>query len=381
MKTTYLSSSTVPSRTANSIHVMKMCQAFAKNGHEVKLIATDGKAQSGTDIWLEYGVEQCFKVEFINRPKWGRLGSIIYGRKAAQKAKQSLPDLFYGRCPHSLAWASKLGVPFIYEAHNLPQGFMRKRIESFLFSREAFNRLVVITESLKRAYLDKFPELNAGQIVVAHDGADVVNQVAISEPVTTNNPMKVGYAGSLYPGKGMEIILALGEAAPDYEYHIVGGNGPLEKWRAEAPHNVVFHGHVRHAEVSQILSQFDVLLLPMQRIVQTAQGGDIGQFTSPLKLFEYMAVKRPIVASKLPIVEEVLEQGKTCLFADPDDILEWKSALEQLKNSHLRESIASEAYKSFLLYYTWCARASRVLQGQQFPKIAGPESNTCECAA
>ncbi len=348
---------------ANSIHVMKMCQAFTKNGHEVELIAADGKARSENDIWSEYGVENCFNVEIISRPKWGRLGSVIYGKKAAKKAKHSLPDLFYGRCPHSLAWASKLGIPIIYEAHNLPQGFMRKRIESFLFSRENFTRLVVITGSLKKAYLDKFPELNAEQIVVAHDGADVVNQSARPEPVTTNSPMKVGYAGSLYPGKGMEIIMALARAVPDYEYHVVGGNGPLEKWRGEAPYNVVFHGHVPHAEVSQLLSKCNVLFLPMQSKVETAEGGDIGQFTSPLKLFEYMAVKRPIVASKLPVVEEVLEHGKTGLLADPDDVFAWKFALEQLEyNYQLRDTLAKNTFENFIKNFTWQQRAEKVLQ-------------------
>lgn len=65
MKITYISSSTIPSRTANSIHVMKMCQAFAKNGHEVTLLAPDNHKEyepSVECVYDYYGVDQCFEI-------------------------------------------------------------------------------------------------------------------------------------------------------------------------------------------------------------------------------------------------------------------------------------------------------------------------------
>ena len=55
MKILYISKSMIPSRTANSIHVMKMCQAFSDNGHEVVLLAPNIKNKSETDLKDVYG--------------------------------------------------------------------------------------------------------------------------------------------------------------------------------------------------------------------------------------------------------------------------------------------------------------------------------------
>ncbi|MFP4573762.1 MAG: glycosyltransferase [Desulfobacterales bacterium] len=361
MKIVYLSSSTIPSRTANSIHVMKMCQAFVKNGHEVALMASPGQ-ESQSDIWSAYAVDQCFSIKYIKRPNWGRFGSLVYGEHVARKVSQARPDLVYGRCPHSLALASRLNIPFIYEAHDLPKNFFRKRVEHFLFSRKNFRSLVVITEALKKAYLKNFSELKDVMVLVAHDGADIMDQTVLPRPTSISDPMKVGYAGSLYPGKGMEIIAELSKVATEYEYHIVGGNGPLEKWSNTLGENVIFHGHVSPSQVYLYLIEFDVLLLPLLRKVQTSGGGDIGKYTSPMKLFEYMTAKRPIVASKLPVLEEVLENGKTALLANPDKIYDWKNSLDRLNDDdQLRKLLAENAFKELRNRYTWLGRSKAVL--------------------
>jgi UDP:flavonoid glycosyltransferase YjiC (YdhE family) len=63
MKIVYISNSIIPSRTANSIHVMKMCQAFADNGHEVVLLAPDRykEYENGVnDVYEYYGVRESF---------------------------------------------------------------------------------------------------------------------------------------------------------------------------------------------------------------------------------------------------------------------------------------------------------------------------------
>ena len=68
MKIVYISNSIIPSRTANSIHVMKMCQAFADNGHEVLLLAPNYKEQNEkgiNDVFDFYGVRNSFKIKKI----------------------------------------------------------------------------------------------------------------------------------------------------------------------------------------------------------------------------------------------------------------------------------------------------------------------------
>ena len=72
MKILYISKSIIPSRTANSIHVMKMCQAFADNGHEVVLLAPNIKnkvEKRCIQISYEYyGVKKNFKIKKLWHP-------------------------------------------------------------------------------------------------------------------------------------------------------------------------------------------------------------------------------------------------------------------------------------------------------------------------
>jgi len=360
MKIVYLSSSTIPSRKANGIHVMKMCQAFAKNGHEIALIGEPGGNKENTNIWYEYGVEECFSVTFCKRPKLGRMGSLFYGARASSIAKEFPADLLYGRCPHSLAWAAKSGIPFIYEAHNLPRGYFRKKIESFLFSRKNFNCLVTISATLKRDYLASFPFLKEEQVIVAHDGADLPESFPQQNPNFSNSSIesfKIGYIGSLYQGRGIEIICNLSTLCPDYEFHIVGGsNHELNYWSDKLNHNVKFYGYIQPSKVLDYLCSFDVLLMPYQENVQTVK------YMSPMKMFEYMASKRPIVASKLPVIEEVLEHGKTALLASPENISAWKDALHILKkDAQYRKFLAENAFEELKYKYTWQKRAKSVL--------------------
>ncbi len=71
MKILYISKSIIPSRTANSIHVMKMCQAFSENDHEVTLLAPDRKNEyekKVNDIYEYYGIKKNFHIKKLGSP-------------------------------------------------------------------------------------------------------------------------------------------------------------------------------------------------------------------------------------------------------------------------------------------------------------------------
>ena len=80
MKIVYISRSIIPSRTANSIHVMKMCQAFADNGHDVILLAPNLKDQyekEVNDIYEFYGVKKNFFIKKLWHPNF-KVGPVFY---------------------------------------------------------------------------------------------------------------------------------------------------------------------------------------------------------------------------------------------------------------------------------------------------------------
>jgi len=229
--------------------------------------------------------------------------------------------------------------------------------------------MVVISEELKKIYLTK-EIISSSKIQVAHDGADQVNNFESKIDLQGNKEnLKVGYVGHLYKGKGMEVISAIADKLDeDVEIHVIGG---LEKdinfWKNKiTKKNIFFYGFIPHNKVSSYINALDVCLLPNQKIV-LAYGSDpsstnlnISDFTSPLKLFEYMSHRKSIVASNLPVIREVLNETNSIL-VKCDDFEMWVKSIKKLKNLQFRKEISIKALNDFNRY-TWKNRVLSVLQ-------------------
>ena len=368
MRLAYLSAAKIPSREANSVHVMKMCQAFAQLGHDVSLIApdtTDGLEPGVSDIYAFYGVERCFDVQKLPwRAVKGR--GWIYGWEAGRFARRLQVDAVFGRSLHACAWAARLGLPTIWDAHML--SFLQRWDERWLFGwmigARGFQHMTVNCASLARCILDQVPGLE-GRIVVAHNGADEVVEGLVPAELGSRERPKVGYVGHLYPGKGFEVIRRVAEVIPGVDFHVVGGEQrTIDALRGDPtlPGNVHLHGFVPPSEVERLCLAFDVLLAPYQYDVRVAGGGETAAWMSPLKVFSYMAAAKPIVCSDLPVLREIIEDGRNGLLVPPDDEKAWAAALERLlDDGDLRLRLARTARADFLARHTWRQRAERVL--------------------
>ena len=170
MKIYYISGSTIPSDMANAVHVMKMCQAFAKAGHEVTLF---GKAGDGDgDAFDRYGVQSHFDLclsPHRNIKYVSGVERVLY--TVFQAYKRGKPDVFYGRDPVALALLSTLGVPCIFEAHQLPTSALQELCVRRLIAQTG--KVVCISEALKQDFREMFPEIIETRVLVAHDGADL----------------------------------------------------------------------------------------------------------------------------------------------------------------------------------------------------------------
>ncbi|MEK6477768.1 glycosyltransferase [Catalinimonas sp. 4WD22] len=370
MKIVYIAFSFIPSRTANSLHVMKMCQAFSKNGHEVYLLVPDNKEEyekNITDIFEFYQVEPVFKV--IKLPFLKLKGKIlVFWLFLIYELVKIRPDLVYSRYVSGVFFASKLGFNCTFEAHNVIWDEASRDILHFnkLIQSKHFKYLVVISEKLKEAYLQK-NLIDESKVIVAHDGADPAPPHSDLENWPgRKGVLQVGYVGHLYQGKGMEIVYAIAPALPNMDFHIIGGyDQDIVYWKSKIPHqNVHFHGFVSQDRLSAYLHQLDICLLPNQKKVNThgLLKKDIGHYTSPLKMFDYMAHKKTIVASDLPVLREVLQHEKNAWLCPPAKPQAWIKSLDFLeKNEVLRTKLAECAWQDFMTHYTWKQRAIKVL--------------------
>jgi glycosyltransferase involved in cell wall biosynthesis len=368
MRMSYVAGTALPSRVASAVNVLKMCRAFAKAGHQVTLYAR-GRQADAPSIFAAYGIEPCFDLVLRAPPTLPLAKNLLYPLLVARAmASRPPPDLIYGRHAYALACAiGRSAAPFAYETHALPLRRARRLAESWLFRQPRFALLVAISRALAEDYAAGIPAQAGRPVMVAHDGADPVADPAPPPGSWPGRPSapQLGYVGHLYPGKGMEMVAALAEALPECDLHAVGGTEKdLASWRARCAGraNLHLHGYVPHALVPSYLARFDLLLAPPAPSVASAAGREIGRWMSPLKLFEYMAAGKPILASDIPALREILRDGETALLLPPGETGAWAAAARALlADTSGAAALGDQARAAFLATYTWDARATRIL--------------------
>jgi glycosyltransferase involved in cell wall biosynthesis len=99
-------------------------------------------------------------------------------------------------------------------------------------------------------------------------------------------------------------------------------------------------------------------------VVGATGASDISRWTSPMKMFEYMASGVPLIASDLPVLQEVLRDGANAIVVPAGDTARWRQAIEQLvADDDLRYRLAQTAQDDLVRRYTWDERARSVMVG------------------
>ncbi len=363
MRIVCISSSQVPSDTANSIQVMKVCQAFVQIGNEVTLLVP-GNPQSAIrnqQLLEHYGLTTIFPIEWLS-VRTRRL----FPWKATRRARRLEPDLIYAWPLQSAALGLLAGMPSMLELHDFPSGRFGPLWLRLFLALPGRKRLLPITDALRIAL-----DLPAGQTVIAPDGVDLERYASLPDPVSARGELGLPTAltvlctGHLYEGRGADLFLALAKKFPQASFVWVGGRpADVETWktRAASLSNVTFTGFVPNERIPLYQSAADVLLMPYQRTVATSGGGNTAEICSPMKMFEYMAAGGAILTSDLPVLREVLDET-TAVFCPSDEAGAWESALGGLLNDDKRRQALGQRARRAVERYSWVERARHILKG------------------
>lgn len=358
MKIDYVGGAYVPGRGADSVHQMHMCEALASLGHQVTLHARRGLEASSNDHAF-YGCAPNFAIVKHARPTLRGVGALINAALVARSVGAANgSDLVYGREIYGLACsigASKL--PFVFESHWNPKHRVQFELESWLFRRSNFHRVVFISEALRRIYFERFPWLPEHKTLVAHDAANVR---ALPPRTVPTERMQVGYVGGFLPGYGIDIVEQLARSHPAHDFHVLGGApDALLAWRAKAQRvpNLTMHGFVPPGELPARYANFDVLLAPYQDTTAHIR------WISPMKLFEYMSYGKPLICSDFPVMHEIVRNEVDGLLVPASSLPAWSAALTRLADPGLRRRLGASAAERLAAEFTWSRRAARVLEG------------------
>lgn len=362
MRILYISEAKFPSRAANTTQIQAMCAAFVRAGYQVDLI---GLNEMPARLVQRSENPAGFAVHLLRWP-WRRLRNRMVAAIGRRLARRLKPDLIFTRSALLAKAMVRQGTPIILELHSLPPGGSRleSALQRVLISHTLI-KVVCISQGLADDLKAAYPEQRNGlDVMVAHDGADPGPEPTPREPMEGRR-FRIGYFGHLYPGKGMELIAELAPIVPEAEFHIYGGTEKdIARWRSEKlASNIQLHGHIPHAEVRQRMEWCDALIAPYGKKVEHVAGGDIGRWMSPLKLFEYMSAGRPILASDLSTIREVLQDRVHALLCDPENPDTWKATVITMMGDELfAGSIGSNGRQLLLEIYTWDARTEAVLK-------------------
>jgi glycosyltransferase involved in cell wall biosynthesis len=266
------------------------------------------------------------------------------------------------------------GIPVVFETHELfaqtyredhprPSATQRRKLEAlvqrerFVYSRCA--ALLALTPPLLEDIRKEYGVNTPAEIVP--DGVDLKQAESPQIQPPNAHPILL-YLGSLHPWKGVEtLIAAMKYITRPARLAIVGGNedriaelrGLAERERVLE--RIVFNGPVEPGRRFEWIHRADVCLLPL---TETSIGS---RYTSPLKLFEYMAAGKPIVVSDLPSMRAILKEGEHAVFVPPADPRRLGLAIDQLLSDAPMRARIGNAARDLAAQYSWTERARTIV--------------------
>ncbi len=386
----YIANIRLPTEKAHGLQIMQNCEAFADAGADVTLWVArrlnTPALRAIDDPWAYYGVKRNFRLRRVpcldllplvpdrtdlpariifNLQQW------TFTLVALVLVLFTRADVIYSRdLPVLLALSLvKPRRQLAYEAHQRRAGHAGRWLQ-----RQVVRRVGTVIPVTARLGDDLVTlGANPARLLVAHDG---IRRERFAAPPTRAEARAalgwppdafiVGYVGRLQTmamDKGVGTLVEALRQVEGAVLALVGGPDDLaaglrRQWLSAGldERRFISAGQVRPDRVPLYLAACDVCAMPFPWTEHFAY------YASPIKLFEYMAARRAIVASALPGTAEVVTDGESALLYPPGDTAALAAAITRLRDDPaLRQQLAARAYERVLALYTWDARARAIL--------------------
>jgi glycosyltransferase involved in cell wall biosynthesis len=358
------------------LQVFSMCNAFVGSGYKVTLAMQENEGfEKNLEVFINNTFKSGIKFEIVTWKQKSKnlfINRFLVRNSIVQIATQNNPDIIFSRDSFMLNSLTKFNIPLIFESHNsklhtrhtILHKYLEKRLLRVTRSPN-FKCLFSISEALSKYWEQK--GVPQSKLFAWHDGFDAS---LFEKHIDKNNARSgldipidktiVTYTGGLYPDRDIENIVYLGREFSDVMFLVIGGpekhRQNFEKMSQEEDvKNINFMGFVEHNMIPYYLYASDILLALWSSKVPTIN------YCSPLKIFEYMAAGRTIVAHGFPTIREVLENQKDSILCEPDNFdslkLSLSIAIKDKNNSNYGEIARDKAFK----LYSWDNRVKELL--------------------
>lgn len=340
-----------PSRLANRIHVLSMARAFSV----LKPTVLYGRSLAVSDTK---------NLEIISTG-FGKTWQNAY--RIARDLSKKDPIILYCREPilgifFILIWKCwyRKNTPLVFEIHDIPHRWYERQFQKSIANRA--KKIIVITKALQNELHIQY-KIPLEKIIHLPDGVEYerfAKETEIAEELREVRKPIILYSGHLYDWKGVYTLAEAAKKLPDCSVVFVGGKDndvTALRYFARTISNIYVLGYKKHGEISKYLQAADILILPNTAKIEVSL-----RFTSPLKLFEYMASGKPIVASRLPSITEILTDGETGYLCNPDDSENLAMVINRvLQSPDQAARIALNAQK-YAQQFDWQHRARTIFE-------------------
>jgi glycosyltransferase involved in cell wall biosynthesis len=374
---------------AASIHASELARAFATLGHEVRLVVPRPRGALGPAEDLAAAGVTLDLFAPISRKLPSAANHLAQGARLAALVRRFRPDLVYLRStPVGFAVAGLLrgiGIGRIVTEHN---GWLEDEVRALgypaalsplvracqILDARLAHKARVITPEI--GHLLEHAGIPASKLLRIGNGTNLAHFRALERTAALRamglpeDRAYLGFIGNLAPWQGVDVLIdafaRLSGELPNWEL-LVAGDGPqraaLERRANEAgiAARVRFLGGVRYAEAPTVVSAFDIAVAPFAR----KRNSRIG--LSPLKIRDYAACARPVVAADIAGVRELAPEGWLALH-QPDDADDLAGVLAPLMRDPSRRADMGERARAYAeAHFGWGMVARRILAGALGP--------------
>jgi len=362
-----------PSEKAASLFAAKSCEAFADEGLRVVLLVPRRAFRDLSDPFEYYRVKRNFRVVFLPtidflflkvfQKFFFFLGYLCFSVSVSfylwAKAKKT--DIVYSNETLPLWFASYVSKNTFYEMHDFPES--KLALFGRFFKRV---RLALVHNNWKIERLHELFKIDRTKILHELNAVDIkdfdldISKESARQKLDLPLGKKIAvYTGHLYGWKGVDTLAEAAMLLPE-EYLIVfvgGTENDVAAFRKKygSERRVLITGNRKHEEVPIWQKAADLLVLP-----NTAKEKISKFYTSPMKLFEYMASRRPVVATDIPSIREIVDGTRAIIVPADDAGAMAKGIQKAVEDQETSDKISYNAYR-YVLSHTWSARAKRIL--------------------
>lgn len=357
-------------------HVLGVLRAFERLGWEVKPYIVGDRVPLA---WLSQEVEHTLHRSYLRRlvADWVRLGMGV--ANGLQALRELMPvDWVYERFAAFQGlgwWFQREGVPWIVEtngllyreaAHDRPSitlSCIERCVEQWVY--RTADVVVCVTESLKSLLISDF-NLQEDKILIVPNGVDISRfDPASVQPINTFLHPIIGFVGTLFSWQGLDVLIrAIAELRSENVIYtlVIVGDGPMSsEWEQLARSlgvldSVHFVGRVSWDRVPDYIACFD---LGYSGQLPLAVGE---MYHSPLKLYEYMAMGKPVIASAFADAKQLIREGETGYLFEPGSVEDLKRALRRAyAERETWHKMGQTARGEIVAKHTWEARVSEMI--------------------